>query len=271
MGFDDILFPNEVGSTVRNRGVPFLSFGVMLPTAGILASESFLFYGYTGFALWGHFLTLLACVVIPLFRSADAELLQLFALFPLFRLVNLGMPVFVERTLFWFPLVYAPVLPAIYLVMRTQPRLRPRFNPRAFGLLVVPGLLVSAFLGEVEWLIITPEALIAEWSVIQLLLIAVVMIGFVGFVEELLFRGVLQTGLQKHLGRWGAILFVSALFGLMHAGYSSGLQLVFAGCLGLLYGVVYEYTDSLLLVTLMHGVLNVFLFAVVPIYGPFVL
>jgi membrane protease YdiL (CAAX protease family) len=47
--------------------------------------------------------------------------------------------------------------------------------------------------------------------------------------------------------------------------------LLFAGCLGLLYGITYEYTDSLLLITVMHGVLNVFLFAVVPIYGPFVL
>lgn len=271
MGFDNTLFSNDVVSTLRKRGIPFPSFGVVLPTAGILASESFLFYGYTGVALWGHFLTLLACVFVPLFRSADAELLQMFALLPLFRLVNLGMPVFIERTLYWFPLVYAPILPAVYLVMRTQPQLRPRHNLRAFGLLVVPGLLVSAFLGEVEWLIITPEALIAEWSVIQLVLIAVVMIGFVGFVEELLFRGVLQTGLKNHLGRWGAILFVSALFGLMHAGYGSGLQLLFAGCLGLLYGVTYEYTNSLLLVTVMHGVLNVFLFAVVPIYGPFIL
>lgn len=271
MASDDALVSNNVISTLRKRGITFPSFGVVLPTAGIITSEIFLFYGYIGFSLWGHFLTLLACVFVPLYRTEDTRLLQMFALLPLFRLVNLGMPVFVELTLFWFPLVYAPVLPAVYFVIRTQPQLQPRSNPRVFGLLLVPALIVSAFLGEVEWLIITPEALITEWSVTQLLLIAVMMIGFVGFIEELLFRGVLQTGLKAHLGQWGAILLVSVLFGMMHSGYGSGLQLLYAGCLGLFYGVTYEYTDSLLLVTVMHGVLNVFLFAVVPIYGPFFL
>ena len=268
---DDALFPNNVVSTVRKRAITFPFFDIVLPTVGVVASEIFLFYEFTAFALWGYFLTLIVCVFIPLYRSAEAELLQMFALLPLFRLVNLGMPVFSELTLFWFPLVYAPVLPAVYLVIRAQPHLRPRFNSRAFGLLLVPTLIVSAFLGEVEWLIIAPEALITEWSLTQLLLMTVVMIGFVGFIEELLFRGVLQTGLKAYFGQWGSILFVSALFGLMHSGYGSGLQLLFAGCLGLLYGATYEYTDSLLLVTVMHGVLNVFLFAVVPIYGPFIL
>ena len=268
---DDALFPNNVVSTLRKRAITLPFFGIVLPTVGVVASEILLFHEFATFALWGHFLTLLVCVFVPLYGSANTELLQMFALLPLFRLVTLGMPVFVELTLFWFPLVYAPVLPAVYLVIRAQPHLRPRFNSRAFGLLLVPALIVSAFLGEIEWLIITPEALITEWSLTQLLLITVVMIGFVGFIEELLFRGILQTGLKTYFGRWGSILFVSALFGLMHSGYGSGLQLLFAGCLGLLYGVTYEYTDSLLLITVMHGILNVFLFAVVPTYTPFIL
>jgi membrane protease YdiL (CAAX protease family) len=266
-----VLFSNNVVSTLRKRVTTFPFFAVVLPTVGVVASEIFLFYGHTAFALWGHLLTLLVCAFVPLSRSADTDPLQMFALLPLFRLVNLGMPVFVERTLFWFPLVYAPVLPAVYFVIRAQPDLGLRFNGRAFGLLVVPALVVSAFLGEVEWLILTPEPLITEWSLTQLLLVAVVMVGFVGFVEELLFRGVLQAGLKAYVGQWGSILLVSALFGLMHSGYGSGTQLLFAGSLGLLYGVVYEFTDSLVLVTVMHGVLNVFLFAVVPIHGQFVL
>lgn len=270
MAPNNALFSNSVVSTLRKRGITFPFFGLVLPTAGVIASETFLFYGYMVFALWGHFLTLLVCMFTPLYRSEDTGLLQIFALLPLFRLVNLGMPVFVELTLFWFPLVYAPVLPAVYLVIRAQPHLKPRFNIRAFGLLLVPALIVSAVLGEIEWLIITPEALITEWNLTQLLLIAVVMTGFVGFIEELLFRGVLQTGLKPYFGQWGSILFVSTMFGLMHSGYGSGLQLLFAGCLGLLYGVTYEYTDSLLLVIVMHGVLNVFLFAIVPIHGPFI-
>jgi membrane protease YdiL (CAAX protease family) len=267
----DALFSNNVVSALRKRATTFPFCAIVLPTAGIVASELFLFYGHTDLALWGHALTLLACMVVPLFHPEDTNPLRMFALIPLFRLVNLGMPVFVELTLYWFPLVYAPVLPALYLVIRTQPRLEPRTNLRIFGLLLLPALVVSAVLGEVEWFIITPEALIAEWSLVQLLSITVVMVGFVGFTEEVLFRGVLQTGLKVHLGRWGAILLVSALFGMMHAGYGSSLELLFAGGLGLLYGIIYEYTDSILLVSVMHGVLNVFLFAVVPLSGPAIL
>jgi len=41
----------------------------------------------------------------------------------------------------------------------------------------------------------------------------------------------------------------------------------FAFGLGLLLGVIYDATDSLLLVVLIHGTLDVFLFAVFPLRG----
>jgi membrane protease YdiL (CAAX protease family) len=100
-------------------------------------------------------------------------------------------------------------------------------------------------------------------------MITVVMVCFVGFVEEYLFRGILQGTLQQELGRWPGIVLASAVFGLMHSGYGVPAELLFAGVIGFVFGVLYDYLDSLVFVTIVHGVLNVFLFAVYPIKGSF--
>lgn len=177
------------------------------------------------------------------------------------------MPVFVELTIYWFPLVYAPLLPAIYVVVSGQENLSIDTNPRAAARWLLPAIPLSILLAEVEHAIITPEPLIPEWSLAQLLIIAAVMFGFVGFVEELLFRGIFQRTLEDRLGRWQGLVLASALFGLMHSTYGMGWEIAFAGVIGFVLGLIYDRTDSLLLVTFIHGLLNVFLFGVIPIHG----
>lgn len=239
-----------------------------VPAAGIVASELLLFYGYTGYALWGHLGTLLFCVLAPLSMGEEAHFFQAFALVSCFRLVNLGMPVFVELTIYWFPLIYAPFAPVLYFIARSGDVVEFSFDLRRALLLAPVGAILGIALAHVEYAIIRPEALIPAWTVGNLALIAAVMIGFVGLVEELLYRGVLQTTLVSRYGKWPGILVASFFFGLMHSGYGLVGELVFAGSIGLLYGVLYEYTDSLAFVTVLHGVMNVFLFAVIPLRGP---
>jgi len=71
-----------------------------------------------------------------------------------------------------------------------------------------------------------------------------------GFVEELFFRAVLQGS----LGLWPT----SILFGLLH--YPMNRRMIpwtgMATLLGLVFGVVYDRTDSLLAVALAHGLIN---------------
>lgn len=238
----------------------------VVPLAVVVASELALFGDRLDLALWGHFLALLFAAVAPL-RLEDVELLQVFALVPLFRLVNLGMPVFVELTLLWFPLVYAPVMPAMYLVTRRSDLDPLSTRPRVAAVALLPGAVMGAALAEIEYAIIRPESLIPAWSAPQLLLIGVVMVGFVGFVEEFVYRGALQRALQRRIGPAAGLLVASALFGLMHSAYGSSAEIAFAAGIGLLFGIVYDLTDSLLLISVVHGVLNVFLFAVIPLQG----
>ena len=249
----------------RDVSLPAWAFAV--PVTGVLLAEAALFAGYSQYALWIHLLNLLFCVLVPLRYETTVNLLEPFALLPLFRLVNLGMPTFFELTLLFFPLTYLPLLPAIYLVIRSQ-NIRIGTNPRAFAIWLVPILAISGPLALGEYAIISPEALIPEPSLFWLVVLSLIMLGTVGIVEELLFRGVLQRRFADYLGRWGGVALTSVLFVSMHSIYGSGLEIVYVTFLGFLFGAIYEWTNSMGLITVLHGVLNVFLFGLIPIYAP---
>ena len=257
--------PSTAVARIEALGLTVPGVTIALPAALILVSEVALYLGAEQFALWSHVLTLLVCTLGPLrFDDPNAEM-QILALFPVFRLVNLGMPVFVDMTVYWFPLIYGPLIPASYLLAggRDDVSLVAGWKTAAKWLPIA--LPASVAMGTVEYAIIRPEALVPELSVQYLLVISVVMFGFVGFVEELLFRGVLQRSLQHSLDRTTGLVIASVLFGLMHSGYGNPAELAFATTIGAVYGVVYDYTDSLVLVTVLHGALNVTLFALVPL------
>lgn len=242
---------------------------IVVPLVGIAISEGLLFVGNTGDALWGHLATLLFCTLGMLRLRGQLPLLRAFALVPLFRLVNLGMPVFFQLTVFWFPLIYGPLIPGLYLLVRSQSPVEPELVRRPSQLvgLLPAAFLASIVLAELEFAILQPEGLIPAWTAQNVLLLAVVMVGFVGLVEELLFRGILQRTLQSELGRWPGLLLASGVFGLMHSGYGIPAEVGFAAGIGLALGLVYDWTDSLALVSIIHGTLNVFLFGVIPLRG----
>jgi membrane protease YdiL (CAAX protease family) len=76
-----------------------------------------------------------------------------------------------------------------------------------------------------------------------------------GFLEELLFRGILFRLTAKIVGTWGALLFTSALFGLAHLGnkgatFSSGVAIMLEA--GVLLGAAYAVTRRLWLPIGLH-------------------
>jgi membrane protease YdiL (CAAX protease family) len=72
-------------------------------------------------------------------------------------------------------------------------------------------------------------------------------------LEEIIFRGVLLTGLLRNYRPWVAIGQTALLFGLIHM---NPLQIVGAGLLGLSLGWLYYRTRSLLLCMVMHALNN---------------
>lgn len=85
-----------------------------------------------------------------------------------------------------------------------------------------------------------------SWTLLFLLSV------FAGVGEELLFRGAVQGWLAAHMTTTTAVLVASVLFGLVH--YASFTYFVVATGLGLVLGLAYALTDSLLLVIVWHGV-----------------
>jgi len=85
-----------------------------------------------------------------------------------------------------------------------------------------------------------------SWFVLFLLSV------FAGVGEELLFRGALQGWLTAHTNTTTAVLAASVLFGLVH--YASFTYFVVAAGLGLVLGLAYAITDSILLVMVWHSV-----------------
>jgi membrane protease YdiL (CAAX protease family) len=244
---------------------------VAAPLAGIALAEGLLFVGALtgattiGAALAVHLLTLAGCALGPLRYPARTGLLFAFALVPLFRLVNLGLPVLVESPVFQFVLVYFLLVPGAVLVTRVR-SVAPLSVGFRRGVRHAPAAAVlGAVLAPGEFFIIQPEALVSSLSVGQLVLLSAVMVGVVGLVEEWVFRGLLQETLAEAVGPRRALLLASGVFAVMHSQYGVFGELLYAGGIGLVFGLLYQRSESLLLVAVAHGVLNVFVFAVFPL------
>ncbi len=82
-------------------------------------------------------------------------------------------------------------------------------------------------------------------------LAVIVVSALAGVGEELLFRGVIQSGLSASFGVWPGLLVASVLFGGMHA--LSRAYFVLATLMGLYLGTLYQATGNLLLPAIVHG------------------
>ncbi len=258
-----------VGSTTLSGSRSFQR-GVTLgaPVAGIVLSEALVYVGFTRYALTGYVLTLVICTLAPLRFRGEINTFSAFALVPLLRLVSFGMPPFFETTGLMLGLVYAPMFLPLYLFASRESVLEVTWRAERRGLLFIwAGVLIGVGLAELGYEILQPEPLISVWNVPQVATMLIVFFLFGGLVEEFLFRGVLQRTLQKRLGRWSGLLLVSAIFGVTHAGYGSVEAIALGAVSGVVYGILYDWTDSIGFITSIHGTLSLFLFVVIPIHG----
>jgi membrane protease YdiL (CAAX protease family) len=94
-----------------------------------------------------------------------------------------------------------------------------------------------------------------------LVLLGAVMVLVVAPAEEFLFRGVIQRYLAGPFGKWGAVGVAGVLFAAAHvanAGAAASPRVILLADLiaGLFLGWTYEYTDNLLVPTVIHGAYN---------------
>ena len=93
---------------------------------------------------------------------------------------------------------------------------------------------------------------------------ALILLVFTGFLEELIFRCVLQYTALQQLGRLG-IPYIAVIYAVFHLGYHSVLDLLFVFGVALVFGWFVWRTGSILGVILSHGLTNITLYLVLPI------
>ncbi|MDD4619797.1 MAG: CPBP family intramembrane metalloprotease, partial [Methanosarcina sp.] len=247
-----------------------IRFFTAIPVVCIALAELLIFAGKMKFAVWLHIGILIALSLSNIFIK-DLKVYRIYQalmLLPILRLVNLSMPVFFATTLYTFVFVYGPLLIPLAIIVINQRQAFEQIgittkNLLAYTILSIP---LGFLLGLGEYLTIRTDYLIPDLSIGNLLKLAFIMVFFVGLVEEIIFRSILQVRLEQALNIREALLITGLLFGLMHSGYGTFYEVLYTGFVGLIIGFVFYKTRSLPFVTLVHGLVNVFLFGILPHY-----
>lgn len=260
---------------------------LVIPPLLIVFAEALFFQGKLRPTLLVHGINILLCIMIPLFIPTSYYLYQAFSLVSVLRALNIGMPVFFPQTIYWLPLIYAPLIVSGYFALKevnTSTDERHKLiggDNWLQGMWVIEkdreelgrkwktaylpiGFLLGLIIANLEYRFIGPTKLIPSPTPWNLFVLSVVMFLFVGFTEELIYRSILQNRLQKNIGDKLGIVGASALFATMHSGYQSLPYIGFVFFVGLLIGYLFHKTQSIAFIAIIHGSINLFLFGLIP-------
>lgn len=243
---------------------------IYLPILGIIIGELLMFMGnvYAGLAV--HIINIQAIsisIILGKFSDDIKKVLQSMLLLLLIRIINLSMPQFFTFTLLWYPLVYGIMFIPIYYVIKNQNITLTNIGIdfKRWYIYLPAALVIGTAMAMLESRILHPTPLILNLKLQSLLLISMVMFIFVAAVEELIFRSILITRLEKVFGSINSLLLSSLLFGIMHAGYGLLTEVLFATFFGVILGFIFQKTRSFPFIVVIHGTANVLLFGVLPI------
>ncbi len=228
--------------------------------------------------VWGiacHTLILVAVLIHAsvIDKYFHQRLILSLALVPLVRIISLSLPLADIPQIWWYPIIYIPLLVAAIVAAQILGYRREDVGVtiKLFPIQLVV-ILTGLGFGVAEYfiLVVWPpepliESLVTELTWQTAWLPALVLLFTTGFIEELIFRGVLQRAAVEALGGWG-IVYISFLFAILHLGFLSWVDIIFVFAIALFFGWVVKKTGSLLGVSLSHGITNIILFLVAPFF-----
>lgn len=243
---------------------------IAIPILCIALAELLVFSGKIAAAICVHIGILIALSLSNIYIK-DPKVHKIYMplmLLPLLRLINLSVPIFFNDTLYTFVFIYIPLaIPVIAIIIHQRNSLEEiGITTKNFLLYMVLSVPLGFLLGLGEYLIIRPGYLIPDLTFVNIFILTFIMVFYVGLVEELIFRSILQTRFEKTLSVREALIITSLLFGLMHSGYGTFYEILYTGFVGFFIGFLFYKTKSLPFAAVMHGFANVFLFGVLPHY-----
>jgi len=212
---------------------------ISVPIFGIVLGELIMFSGQMLTGLGIHIINFLAIILLIIFGKLslkEKNVLQSLTLLILLRMINLSMPQFFTSTLTQYPLIYGVMFIPIYMLIKNQNISSHDIgvNFRKFYIYIPIAMSIGVIAAIIEHRIIDPVGLIQKIRFSDIALISIVMFVFIGITEELIFRSILQTRLEKILGLRYGLLLTGGIFGVMHVSYGIIDEILFAIIFGLL-------------------------------------
>ena len=271
LGFSSSMEKGHIseGSDPEKLRIKKLRIFTAIPVICIAFAELLIFLGRTEEAVWAHIGILLTLCLSNIFiKNVQVNKIhQALMLLPILRLISLSMPKFFATTLYSFILIYGPlIIPVAIIIMHQRHSLEQLgVSMKNLGIYMILSVPLGFLLGLGEYMTIQTGYLIPDLTFSNLFKLILIMVFFVGLVEEIIFRSILQTRLEQALSVPEAILITSFLFGLMHSGYGTFNEILYTGFVGLILGLLFYKTKSLPFVAVLHGFVNVFLFGILPL------
>jgi membrane protease YdiL (CAAX protease family) len=197
-------------------------------------------------------------------KHRSHRLFLVLGLVPLMRIISLSVPLDEFSQIYWYLIISIPLLAGVFAVIRLL-NLYPQEIGLNRGSFSVQGriALTGIILGLIDYFILRPEPLALTFRFQDILVPAIILLLTTGLVEELMFRGVMQTVSEEELGS-RAWIFIAVLFVVLQIGHLSALHFFFVLPVALFYGLMVKRTGSILGVSLSHGLLTIFLYLIFP-------
>ena len=251
----------------KTRYAPRIIAIAYLITLGIAEALTIFIAPLAGMILHGLVVIALLTRAAVCINKQGYRFMVALALAPLIRLLSLMMPLNNFPFPYWYLVVGIPLCLAVILTARLSD-----LQSRSIGLCLpwrtIPAqLLIGAsglLLGYIEYLLLRPGPLVTalRWELFWLP--ALILLIFTGFLEEIIFRGIMQTASAEYFGKWG-LFYVAVIFTILHLGFHSLLNTMFVFAVGVLFGYIAWKTHTVVGISFSHGLMNVSLFLVFPI------
>ena len=262
IGMEPIVSPRDQQTTLK-LGILCLFYLVLF-----INTEIITFYLPPTFGLLCSFIVLLALIVNSSFILSEdiRKFFLVLGFIPLIRIISLVVPVPEISEIYWYIIWALPITTGIITITRYVNYDIDEIGLNGKNLLVQLPVAISGIgLGIVDYIFLKPESLVNQLSVQTVLVPALILILVTGFMEELIFRGIIQKAASV-LRSWGWV-YVAVVYCVLQIGYGSLYHIIFTLLVALYFGWVVRVTGSIIGVSISHGLLNVGLFLIYPHLG----
>jgi O-antigen/teichoic acid export membrane protein len=218
---------------------------------------------------YGGLLIIMLLHAASIWERPSHNLLLALVLVPLLRLLSFSLSLASLPEIYRYLAISIPLLLSAISIAR-----RLHYSKQAIGISwrslpiqVIVGATGIGF-GYIEYQMLQPQPLIRAFTWDQVLAPAAILLFSTGFVEEIVFRGIMQKVGVEVLGTIGGMVYVAALYAALYTGYQGWLFLAVVFLVSLYYAWVVRVTGSIVGVTLSHGLASIMVFIVLPFMPP---